>query len=528
MPTRKQPTTKKRPQVAPPRQDLFDVDFESEEENHSQASVRQIQKATPVTYSKRSLQSADNVRQPETGETIVYGEGENSSEDEEFEDSEEKSSSDTEDQDREVDASLIETRRQKAINKNNKHFAQKHGYATINSPSLPSPGEHIDGFNLTITNQRAAERGASSQQPSRTPSQRFSRVQSTGRSNVGSGQLTTSATHSRNGIPINIIYYLISGDEEREGDGEISTDIWSQDIILETSDEILDDLSASMGVGTMKLLYYNDALNQAVQVLGPLREFFETILTSFGPDNKVDGIVPALKKARDCTVYGAAADYIHFCAMDAKHMDLSKIRQSFPKIVSSSKLRSKDDSTLYLHFNDYDKEIHGGWKSTMAAGLNVPLNEHDSFLTDPNGYMSSRMDSGGGPSTPLEMADLPGPLPTFLFDWEATDDGENIEPFLRASLSLEFATEIPQPNDYVHFLLCPAASIDHIDKAVHKSLYHFAIIFFQSLEDDEQKSILEFYAQRATVEEDQKDQVVMWKSIRQWQDKRRLSKRPRL
>lgn len=66
-------------------------------------------------------------------------------------------------------------------------------------------------------------------------------------------------------------------------------------------------------------------------------------------------------------------------------MDLSKIRQSFSKIVSSSKLRSKDDSTLYLHFNDYDKEIHGGWKSTMAAGLNVPLNERDSFLTDPNG-----------------------------------------------------------------------------------------------------------------------------------------------
>lgn len=43
-------------------------------------------------------------------------------------------------------------------------------------------------------------------------------------------------------------YYLISGDEEREGDGEIFIDIWSQDIILETSDEILDDLSASMGV----------------------------------------------------------------------------------------------------------------------------------------------------------------------------------------------------------------------------------------------------------------------------------------
>ncbi|OWT40068.1 hypothetical protein C362_02566 [Cryptococcus neoformans Bt1] len=356
-------------------------------------------------------------------------------------------------------------------------------------------------------------------------------------------------------------YYLISGDEEREGDGEISTDIWSQDIILETSDEILDDLSASMGVVTMKLLYYNDALNQAVQVLGPLREFFETILTSFGPDNKVDGIVPALKKARDCTVYGAAADYIHFCAMDAKHMDLSKIRQSFPKIVSSSKLRSKDDSTLYLHFNDYDKEIHGGWKSTMAAGLNVPLNERDSFLTDPNGYMSSRMDSGGGPSTPLEMADLPGSLPTFLFDWEATDDGENIEPFLKSELvarvlqvlnlgqaTLGTSSKSGAPTaaqramattpciatimyaaSIVHFLLCPAASIDHIDKAVHKSLYHFAIIFFQSLEDDEQKSILEFYAQRATVEEDRKDQVdAMWKSIRQWQDKRRLSKRPRL
>ncbi|UOH81781.1 hypothetical protein LQV05_004461 [Cryptococcus neoformans] len=66
----------------------------------------------------------------------------------------------------------------------------------------------------------------------------------------------------------------------------------------------------------------------------------------------------------------------------------------------------------------------------------------------------------------------------------------------------------------VYFLLCPAASIDHIDKAVHKSLYHFVIISFQSLEDDEQKGILEFYAQRATVEEDQKDQVEsMWKSI---------------
>ncbi|OXB36156.1 hypothetical protein J007_04096 [Cryptococcus neoformans] len=47
----------------------------------------------------------------------------------------------------------------------------------------------------------------------------------------------------------------------------------------------------------------------------------------------------------------------------------------------------------------------------------------------------------------------------------------------------------------VYFLLCPAASIDHIDKAVHKSLYHFVIISFQSLEDDEQKGILEFYAQ---------------------------------
>ncbi|UOH81636.1 hypothetical protein LQV05_004314 [Cryptococcus neoformans] len=81
----------------------------------------------------------------------------------------------------------------------------------------------------------------------------------------------------------------------------------------------------------------------------------------------------------------------------------------------------------------------------------------------------------------------------------------------------------------VYFLLSPAGSIDHIDKAVHKSLYHFVIIFFQSLEDDEQKAILEFYAQRATVEEDQKDQVdAMWKSIRQWKEKRRLSKRPRL
>ncbi|OWZ38927.1 hypothetical protein C356_04171 [Cryptococcus neoformans c45] len=158
--------------------------------------------------------------------------------------------------------------------------------------------------------------------------------------------------------------------------------------------------------------------------------------------------------------------------------------------------------------------------------------------------MSSRMDSGGGPSTPLEMADLPGSLPHIFSELvarvlqvlnlgQATLDTSSKSgaptAAQRAMAMTPCIAKIMYAASIVYFLLSPAASIDHIDKAVHKSLYHFVIIFFQSLEDDEQKAILEFYAQRATVEEDQKDQVdAMWKSIRQWKDKRRLSKRPRL
>lgn len=68
--------------------------------------------------------------------------------------------------------------------------------------------------------------------------------------------------------------------------------------------------------------------------------------------------------------------------MDAKHMDVSGVRQNFSQILSSAKLRDEGNVVLRLDHHGYDKETHGRFKTEIPAGLNVPLNERSLFMAD--------------------------------------------------------------------------------------------------------------------------------------------------
>ena len=68
------------------------------------------------------------------------------------------------------------------------------------------------------------------------------------------------------------------------------------------------------------LMYYNDALSLAAQVLAPLRALLEIVLANHEPTDEVEGILPASarNKTDDNTVYGAVARYVSFISFYAK------------------------------------------------------------------------------------------------------------------------------------------------------------------------------------------------------------------
>lgn len=72
------------------------------------------------------------------------------------------------------------------------------------------------------------------------------------------------------------------------------------------------------------LMYYNDALSSAAQVLAPLRVLLEIVLANHEPTDEVEGILPAsaCNKTDDHTVYGAVARYVSFVSIYAEKMGI--------------------------------------------------------------------------------------------------------------------------------------------------------------------------------------------------------------
>lgn len=70
----------------------------------------------------------------------------------------------------------------------------------------------------------------------------------------------------------------------------------------------------------MLMMYYNDALSLAAQVLAPLRVLLEIVLANHEPTDEVEGILPASarNKTDDNTVYGTVARYVSFISFYAK------------------------------------------------------------------------------------------------------------------------------------------------------------------------------------------------------------------
>ncbi|OXG29784.1 hypothetical protein C367_02240 [Cryptococcus neoformans Ze90-1] len=118
-------------------------------------------------------------------------------------------------------------------------------------------------------------------------------------------------------------------------EGEISPDMWFPNA---TDDDVLETKPAT-------LIYYSDALSLAGQVLAPLRAFLDIVLACRESTDEVEDISSSSrKKSNDNILYGAVAAYIHHHAIDAKHMDVSIIRQSFSQILSFN--RKWDNETF--------------------------------------------------------------------------------------------------------------------------------------------------------------------------------------
>ncbi|ADV19714.1 hypothetical protein I305_00235 [Cryptococcus gattii E566] len=166
-------------------------------------------------------------------------------------------------------------------------------------------------------------------------------------------------------------------------EGEISPDIWFTN---DTDDDILEKYAQVFGIDMYHsepamLMYYNDALSSAAQVLAPLRVLLEIVLANHEPTDKVEGILPAssCNKTDDHTVYGAVARYVHHHAVDAKHMDVSSVRQIFHQILASANICDERNVVLGLENDNYDKEADGGFKTEVTASLNVPCNDRNLF-----------------------------------------------------------------------------------------------------------------------------------------------------
>ncbi|OWZ65514.1 hypothetical protein AYX15_02976 [Cryptococcus neoformans] len=222
-------------------------------------------------------------------------------------------------------------------------------------------------------------------------------------------------------------------------EGEISPDMWFPNA---TDDDVLESTHKAWGSKPATLIYYSDALSLAGQVLAPLRAFLDIVLACRESTDEVEDISSSSrKKSNDNILYGAVAAYIHHHAIDAKHMDVSTIRQSFSQILSSANLCDEDNVVLRLDHHSYDKEAHSGFKTEVPASLNAPLNERMSFIGDKASYMASKLDAQDGQSSGWNMSDLPACLPSFLFSWFPQDDGDRAS-FLRSELVAQALDEI--------------------------------------------------------------------------------------
>ncbi|KAE8539275.1 hypothetical protein D1P53_004373 [Cryptococcus gattii VGV] len=73
-------------------------------------------------------------------------------------------------------------------------------------------------------------------------------------------------------------------------EGEIFPDIW---ITNDTNDDILEKYAQVFGIEPAMLMYYNDALSSAAQVLAPLCVLLEIVLANHEPTDEVEGILSA-------------------------------------------------------------------------------------------------------------------------------------------------------------------------------------------------------------------------------------------
>lgn len=158
----------------------------------------------------------------------------------------------------------------------------------------------------------------------------------------------------------------------------------------------------------MLMMYYNDALSLAAQVLAPLRALprlcwliMSLLMKSkafYLPLLETKLMITLsmtlwlamwvsypfmLKESIPCSCwFNGTLPKIHHHAIDAKHMYISNIRQSFSQILSSANLHDEENVVLRLDHHSYDKEAHGGFKTEVPASLNVPLNERNLFIAD--------------------------------------------------------------------------------------------------------------------------------------------------
>lgn len=121
--------------------------------------------------------------------------------------------------------------------------------------------------------------------------------------------------------------------------------------------------------------------------------------------------------------------------MDAKHMDISSVRQIFQQILSSANICDERNVVLRLDNDNYDKGADGGFKTEVTANLNVPLNERNLFNQEKTRFMASKLDHQDGVSSDINLSDLPGCLPSsFLFAWPPQDNGDDRASFLKSRL----------------------------------------------------------------------------------------------
>ncbi|OXH46649.1 hypothetical protein J003_05350 [Cryptococcus neoformans] len=523
-----------------------------------------LQSRTPA---KRPLQQASNTTQRGAGEDVGHDKRIERGDDYDSLDGIEESDADTEEQeldgiesdDLESEEDVEESqRRRKAIKTNHPSSLITRRTEEVNHDRNPPRDGRRSGDGLHPA--AGAERGSnSSRQPSQETRSTSARTRPRGDpfnasavstyDSADTPLQTRGQTSSRDQRPPNEITRDLVSDQSRPSSR--STTHTCKDLPespIDTNIEEIYDILKTNQPAT--LVYYNDALSLAGQVLAPLRAFLDIVLACHEPTDEVEGISASVRKrSNDNTLYGAVAAYIHHHAIEAKHMDVSIIRQSFPQILSSANLCDEDNVALRLDHHTFDKEAHGGFKTEVPASLNAPLNERMSFIGDKAGYMASKLDAQDGQSLAWNMSDLPACLPSFLFSWPPQGDGDRAS-FLRSELvaqalkvlnlgpaalkkdsrygapttaqkSKATASSIPTimyAASIVHFVLSTAPKIDNVDITVHDTVYHSGIFFFRSLEDVDQQAIIGFYDEHARDDQTERDARAssMWQDLWQW------------